>query len=343
MAKRRRRLYTSFTTDVGHGPVPGYVPPPINPAPSPYTLAGTRPPGYSGPPPVTDIGHGPVPGGYQPSPDLTGATNLGPGGVINPVGTKPPPKTPLPGHITIPGIVDNFWQDLLNTNPIYQQQLANIGAAGTAADVQRRQGIQRLLADFGQIPTGFTDQYGDINDTVRGLANAATQSGNSVVAQLAAQRADAMRNTTNDLAARGLLSSSETGFQQGRNQQAYQTALSGAERQLLDQLTDLAQGYGNQMIDLANQRGDAASAAMDQILAMNPIAPSDRAKRVDGTRWYDNQHTLYNAQGNALDVAARMAALRAKIQAGRDSGRKMRDTALWRRLQILKQYRPEAV
>ena len=270
-----------------------------------------------------------------------------PGGTLTP--SAPPPATPPPGSIQIPGITQGFYHNLLQNNPIYQQMGANFDAAGTAADAQRRSYIQRLLADFGRVPTGFQDSYGDVDDLTRGLAQKATDAGVSTYSQLERARADNQKRINNDLAARGILSSGETGYQQGRNQQDFQTSLSEAERALLDSLTGATTGYGQTVSDLAMQRAQGAQDTMAQILATNPVAPNDQAKLLQqsvgrgGHGWYGLDGQIYNQGGQALNIQEQLAKYLARVQAQRAAGGHpgQNQSAAWRRLQLLRQYLPQ--
>jgi hypothetical protein len=293
---------------------------------------------------VTDIGHQILPPLAPPPPLPAGSTVKAPVAVAPGATAAPPPPAPPAGNITVPGIVDNFYENLLKNNPLYSQQLANLSAAGTIADSQRRQAIQKLLADFGYIPEGYNDQYGDVNDLVRGLAGANTSAGLSTYAQLGRERDTQARNVKNDLAARGMLSSGETGYQLGQNEREYMQNLTDSERQLLDQLTGFAGQYTGAVSDIATQKTDAAQNAMQEILATNPNAPNDRAGLLKdtvnkkGVGWYSLGGKLYDSSGQALDIPALLAAARQRRQEylASHTHSQFRGTLAWRRLQALR-------
>jgi len=147
-----------------------------------------------------------------------------------------------------------------------------------------------------------------------------------------------------------MLQSGDTGYQLGRNETQYQQALSGAERDLLDQLTAAGSGYAATAASIASRKGEAAQSTMEQIMASNPVPPSDQAKLLwqfgqkgHETGYYGLGGNLYNAQGGAQDPAAIAARLRERVAALRAQGlhgQALRDSNAWKRLQLIKGYLP---
>ncbi len=131
-------------------------------------------------------------------------------------------------------------------SPWYQQALAGTEAAGAADSAARRAAIQQVLVQFGQVPGGFADKYGDIDDTTRNLATQNTSSGISAVARLKQALADTQRTGGRQLAAKGLRRSGARGYQMRRNQLGYDQSYSDAVNSLLGGVNktygDFAQG-----------------------------------------------------------------------------------------------------
>ena len=123
---------------------------------------------------------------------------------------------------------------LIANDPFYlqTQALYNSQSAADAARLQEQ--LQNLIIDFGEVPSGYTSPY--LTPTAAALAAQNTQAGLSLLARLNRQTEDARRTQINDLAARGILSSGETGFQLGRVQQGSLESQYDARRALLDLL-----------------------------------------------------------------------------------------------------------
>lgn len=141
------------------------------------------------------------------------------------------------------------------SSPWYQQALAANQAAETADSAARKAAIQQALIQFGLVPEGFTDKYGDVDDTVRNLAQQNTSSGISAIARLQQALQDAQRNSSRQLAAKGLRRSGARGYQMRKNQLGYDQSYSDAVNQLLGGINktygDFAQGQYNRSMSLA--------------------------------------------------------------------------------------------
>lgn len=124
------------------------------------------------------------------------------------------------------------------SSPWYQQAQAATQAAAAADAANRKAAIQQMLIQFGLVPEGFSDPYGDVDQTTRDLAAANTQSGISAAARLKQALADAQRDSSRRLTAKGLRRSGARGYQMRRNQLGYDQNYSDAVAKLLG----LAQG-----------------------------------------------------------------------------------------------------
>lgn len=138
----------------------------------------------------------------------------------------------------------------LESDPLYVQQKADLGAQRVSDLAARAAARQRAITLFGEVPD-FTGQegllgenfLGDINDVTRGLASQSTKAGLSTVARIDEADRDARENLRNVLAARGILSSGETGYQLGRADTAYRRTQFDARQQLLDYLAGVHAGF----------------------------------------------------------------------------------------------------
>lgn len=187
-----------------------------------------------------------------------------PTGVTNPVPVAP-----------IATSTDLFAQ--IQNDPLYKQAQADIAAARVSDLGSRTAARQRALTLFGQVPDfsraagalGLIggDIGGDINDTVRQLAQQNTRAGLSTTARIDAANTDQVKAIKDALTARGLLSSGETGYQLNRQDLAYRQANNDA----LQQLLDLLGGYNNSYLTAEQARqqmlGQQAAAAAGRIPA----------------------------------------------------------------------------
>lgn len=132
------------------------------------------------------------------------------------------------------------------TNPDYQTMSGLLSAQSAADAAQRAAQTQRLLIQLGEVPSSsfvtgpYASYFGqDVNDLTRSLASQNTQSGLSILARLSKQYEDARLRNFNDLAARGMLQSGETGYQLGELGQARLQSEYDARMSVLDQLNNL--------------------------------------------------------------------------------------------------------
>lgn len=136
-----------------------------------------------------------------------------------------------------PGQLDS----LIANDPFYMQLKALIDAQSQTDATKLGSNLSQLLVDFGEVPAGFTSSY--LPDTTAALASQNTAAGLSLLARLNRQAEDARRGSINDLAARGILSSGETGWQLGRLAQARKETEYDARRQLLDTFNQMNDAF----------------------------------------------------------------------------------------------------
>jgi hypothetical protein len=162
---------------------------------------------------------------------------------------------PTPGVGSLP----SSYQNRIRNDPWFMQQQALLQAQSAADAALLRQRLSQMLVQFGQVPEGYSSPYMDA--TVPGLAQQNTQAGTSLLARLMKAAQDARLQTVNQLAARGILSSGETGYQLGELALAQKQAEYDARTGVLSQLNELQ--AGNASAELARKLAeiDAAMAA----------------------------------------------------------------------------------
>lgn len=172
--------------------------------------------------------------------DPSGAT----GASLTPTGTAgaPPvsPAAPPPTTVqTMAGFTPDYTK-LIQSDPTYVAAQNATTQSQAAAEARRRAAIRSAFVQYGgDLPPGFTDQYGDIDQTTR---DAAAGNQQSVFAQLADRYKQGVENFRRGLASRGMLQSSELDYGQdqlnrGQAQQRYD-----AGNAFLNQVN---QGYGD--------------------------------------------------------------------------------------------------
>lgn len=130
---------------------------------------------------------------------------------------------------------------LIASDPFYMQQSALLTAQANADAARANEQTQRALVDFGEVPTGYTGR--GANDVTRGLAADNTTSGLSQLARILKGQADARRNSLNQLGARGMLQSGETGYQLGEVAQTGKNLQYDARLKLLDFLSGIQAAF----------------------------------------------------------------------------------------------------
>lgn len=201
-------------------------------------------------------------------------------GNVTPAGSPAVPADPLASPAaspTVPGSSIPSVQDLqamINNDPLYKQTQADIAAARIGDQASLTAARQRALTEYGAVPTltgNETTLVGniapDINDTVRQLAQQNTQAGLSTVGQLKTAYDQNIQALQASLAARGLLSSGETGYQLGQQNNQYQQAGYNALQQLLDTLS----GYQSSYLTAEQAREQAIAAAAQAAAGRIPV------------------------------------------------------------------------
>lgn len=210
---------------------------------------------------------------------------------------------------TSPGSTPNF-QSLITNDPTYQGAQNAAQAAQGSAEAQRRAAVQQSIIQYGGLPPGFTDTYGDIDQATLDQASA---NQNSTLAQLKTNYGTSQRQLMQALAARGALQSGDLNYgqdqlNQGLSQQEYDAAntegngLTGALNTYTGVLNQNAQ-------NLSGAIGSAESNVLGQVDSNgNPIyaptAPTQANYDAANTAKYgqpiysDGSGNLYDRNGN---------------------------------------------
>jgi hypothetical protein len=244
------------------------------------------------------------PGGPTGSPAAGGAPAPAPG--TSP--TTTPAATLFP-DIKIPGQAGKppDYAALIENDPAYQQLKTTLSAQGIASASQLRSAIQQALIQFGAVP----DLPGDVakNAGLDTAGTAALASGNpfSVLAQFAQKYQQDQQQTENQLAARGILSSGETGFQLGKLGQANALGQYNATNSLLGSIGTLNDQYVAGRQAAAQALAQGASTAEANQVGMNP-QPTGATGAVTATydpntkTWVDSSGNHYDQGGNPVTV-----------------------------------------
>jgi hypothetical protein len=161
----------------------------------------------------------------------------------------------------------NF-QKLLAGDTQLRSTLTDLQAQKTGLDANLQAQRSSQLAQYGGIPSNFGNLAGSVNvdETTRGLANAATQSGVSTLAQLAHAYQKQQSASAGDVAARGIGRSGAYGQHATENLHNYNIAQYQAQQQLLDTLNSLWSNYQQNTQGLVNQGATANTEALQRII-----------------------------------------------------------------------------
>jgi hypothetical protein len=178
----------------------------------------------------------------------------------------------------------NSYLDILRSDPIYSQTLADLSAQGISDRSQADTLAQRALVQFGEVPAleGLDarlagPEFARISGVAKPLAEANTQSGMSIVARMEKLRKDNVRAIKNALASRGALRSGEAGYQLGEEQQRYSTAQYDARSQLVDLLAGIEAGVAAGARQRASAQAGAAQQGFQNAIQMYPQGPQPPA------------------------------------------------------------------
>ena len=156
-----------------------------------------------------------------------------------------------------------------NTDPGYLAALAAQQAGAAQADAALRAARESALVNFGDPSLAGAFGIDDLSPLTAAMAQQATTSGVSTLAQLQRQRDQGQQNIVNSLAAHGLIRSGDLGWRTGQNQQDYGTALYNAQQGVLNSLAESARNTALQKQGLATNTVSALTGAYNTYVA-NP-------------------------------------------------------------------------
>lgn len=210
---------------------------------------------------------------------------------------------------------------LIQNDPWYMQQSGLINAQGMADASRLGEQLAQAFIDYGAIPQGFSSEF--LPGTTAGLAQANTQAGLSLLARLQRQTDDSRREVVNDLAARGILSSGETGWQLGRVAQASSEAGYDAARGTLNYSGQLLDAYAQAELARKLALIDAAMSAYGR----QSTAPQNRpvgGQPTGGGQTGGGQPGTGSSPGYPVPSAQEIALMQSQV--GRKAGQ--RDAAI---------------
>lgn len=244
----------------------------------------------------------------QPPGDQT-ATPLSYGGGGTSGGGVPTPNpSPSPaGSVNIPGFNPDY-NALLLSDPAYLAwATAHPGHVADAA-FQRQAATRALAAQYGGVPQGFTDTYGDL--TPADLAQAAANPF-SDTAQLKQQYQNNVENLRRGLAARGQLHSGDLGFGQGQLDTQLGKSQYDLGNQFLQNLRDAIGNYTGAMANEDTARSGAIGQAYQDVTSNPAYQPTPAATATLVPTWQSDYGTpvyktpegrLYTVDGNGNSV-----------------------------------------
>jgi len=137
-----------------------------------------------------------------------------------------------------------------STDPGYLAALAAEQAGSAGLDASLRAARERALVDFGDPSLAVAFGIPDVSPLTAAMAQQATTSGVSTLAQLQRARDQSQQTIQNSLAAHGLIRSGDLGYKTGQNQQDYGTSLYSAQQGVLDTLAGPASDVASQKAGL---------------------------------------------------------------------------------------------
>ena len=183
------------------------------------------------------------------------------GGTQGQVGTAsaPGPAPTPPGSISFGGYTPDYGS-LIQNDPAYGAAKAAADLAAANAAAKRKQQLQQQVIQYGGLPAGFTDQYGDLTPDI---LDQAKNNQFSTLANLAKNYAQTSEQFKRGLAARGALQSGDLNYGE-------------------DQLNN---AYGQQQYDAANQIGGLANSVYGEytgVLGQNAQSLASAVGQAEG-------------------------------------------------------------
>lgn len=205
-----------------------------------------------------------------------------------------PPAAPASTLVT-PGYTPDY-NTLIKSNPAFLAFLNNRQQVGASSAAKRQAAMRSLAIQYGGLPAGLSDQYGDLDPATLALAK------NNQFSTLSGLQRDYTKNildTKRALAARGALHSGELGYGLGqadlaRGQAEYNAAQQamGTAGQSVNDYLAAVQGANANLPDLVNQ-------ILGNVRQAYPATPGGQAHLVSG--WQNRYgHPVYEGPDGTL-------------------------------------------
>lgn len=183
-----------------------------------------------------------------------------------PVPTPYTPPAPAVAPPAPPAGPQDYYSKLLGNDPQLQATLASIASLGDSYKTGFGTNLAQLLEQYGAVPDQIPDSLKPfLGDTVKGLADAATSSGVSTLAQLARAADIQHQHSISSLAARGIIHSGALGQHENEDLQNANLARANALSTLLGNISGAQQTYLGQQQSLEGQREGAANDALNRL------------------------------------------------------------------------------
>lgn len=177
------------------------------------------------------------------------------------------------------------YQSLIESDPIYQQQKADLSAQGISDAAQRKAATNRALINFGEVPDlqsavgglgldpnspMFKMLFSDVDPMTQRGAQDMTHAGYSTMAQLNRAHETNMNDLLSQLAARGSLHSGATGVGTGLEGDRFGKASFDARSNLLDYLAGLQSAFTASERTRQGALAQGATDATGRQIALHP-------------------------------------------------------------------------
>jgi hypothetical protein len=186
-----------------------------------------------------------------------------------------PPVRPGPGGTgdapTSPATGPPDYLALIKGTPAYQSWLSSRNSRLGNLATDRATAIRQLALQFGGLPGGFKDAFGDLTPE-----DLAASQGNQFSATAQLQRADAQSREAmhRSLAARGMLQSGDLGYGEGQADLALAQGNNDAASQFLAQLNAALSGYAGGAGAVNAEESGLIAQLLPEIMKLYP-APAD--------------------------------------------------------------------
>lgn len=232
------------------------------------------------------------------------------GGLSTPgVGGGGSPANP---GITIPGRTPDYRQ-LALADPAFSSFQSGAMAAGVSDATSRQRAIRDLLIRAGQIPTTFTDPYGDVNDETRQLAADNPHSFRRQQEQEFTDQNSAMRRA---LAARGLLGSGQEAFEASRLARGRSQAEYNFNTELLRGLGEAQDAFARGEYERSLQTSSALADAIARQAELHPVTGAQQAVLAPDMQGPNGEAVYKGSDGTFYDVNGKPIQAKPRLSTG---------------------------